>query len=85
MEPRAGCDEILDARSSASAEDITGDVTEPGVGMVKPVEGFGSIGRRGERRDIAREVEGVASLLHDQRAVTMVRMDRKRTVERRRV
>ena len=71
IDPIAGCDEIFDARSSASAEGMAGDMTEPGVGMVYAVEGFGSIGRRDERRDMAREAEGVARLLHDQRVVAM--------------
>ena len=62
MEPIAGCAEILDARSRASAEGMAGEVTEPGTGIVMVVVGLGSLGRRGARSEIAREVEGLARL-----------------------
>lgn len=59
----------MDARSRASAEGIAGDVTEPGVGMVKAVDGLGSIGRRGARSEMAREAEGPVNLHCDEHGV----------------
>ncbi|KAF9730665.1 hypothetical protein PMIN01_11534 [Paraphaeosphaeria minitans] len=62
MEPMAGCTEIFDARSRVSAENMAGEVTEPGVGSVKPVDWAGSIGRRGVRKEIERAEEGIENL-----------------------
>lgn len=62
MEPMAGCTEIFEARSRVSAEGMAGEVTEPGVGSVKPAVGLWSIGRRGARSEIKRVEEGIGNL-----------------------
>lgn len=58
----AGCAEIFDARSRASADGMAGADAEPGAGMVFADAGMGSIGRRGASREIERAEEGIESL-----------------------
>jgi len=65
MEPRAGCDDILEARSSASDEGKAVDVAEPGGGSVRTEDTLGSIGLRGERRDIVRAEAEETEVLAD--------------------
>jgi hypothetical protein len=61
MLPRPGCDEILPARSSVSEEEPTTDEV-PGTARVEGEDVRASMGRRGLRRERARDCEGVDRL-----------------------
>jgi hypothetical protein len=61
MLPSPGCDEILPARSSVSEEEPRTDEV-PGAASVEGDDVRASMGRRGLRRERARDCEGVNRL-----------------------